>query len=1032
MSSDQKHRVIVGPFRPVLEAALAGQICAAQRDDPGAPVLVLVGSNMLAMYLRRRLAERNPLWNVRFLTFTKLARKLGLARLRSPGRRALPGLAQRLIVRDVIRQCAAGGYFEPVADLPGFVKTTAASITDLKEAGLAPAALGKVKGAKLAAFRTIFAGYESSLGKLGLYDDADLMAAAAESAAQSPLVASAGLIAYGFYDLNGLQRRLLLALASRARSATAMVPGGAGPAYAYGGPLIEWLSRNGFAAQAAATEEDSLAGRLFAPPRGTPTDAADFRVLSVPGEPREAREIVRQVLEFAARGIPFHEIGILLRSPEAYSRLLRDAFDRRGIPYFVSGGTPLRETRQARSLEMLASLIAGDLPRDEVMQFIHFAPIAFDKLLGHGPNTSNWDLLSIAAGIVAGPGEWTRRLAELKTRAGDGDQEHALPLHELPHLTAFVRELIAAKESVPVSGTWADTAGGLLRVYEHFVESSDDRDRICTEARKLIDLDEINPETTLDEVREAIADLLGRQRSPAKGFQRGKVYIGGLFESRGLGFRAVIVPGLVEKAFPAAGRQDPIVLDGERAVISGATGAHLPGKSGRVDEEKMLFALAVSAAAECVTLTFSRLDVAAARDRIPSHFLARLAEALTGERYDHESLERAPGFSRVSMFPGGAGDQQYLDLDDYDLRAIAGLVEAGKPERALYLAAVSEQFKRGVEAETARWQEKHFTQFDGIVSQAAHRTIAGDVVSPTRIERFAACPFAYFLQRVLNIQPLEEPERMERIAPLDRGALIHRAFCRAYTERFRNGATASAGELSASLRDAANAEFRRLRAVPPALTWALDQAEILRDLDRFATLDAADCLAAGARPAMFETRFGMPPRSHREDRASTERPLELVFGGKSYKFKGMIDRIDELGEGEARVIDYKTGRKSGKPNTFAGGTALQLPIYILAAQMLRPNRRAVGAEYAFATERGGFSSVEFTREALDARMNDLERIIVTAEQCIQNGIFIATPHKDRCRYCDFKDVCGANQDVIFERKKGDPAIAGLLEMAEIE
>ena len=100
--------------------------------------------------------------------------------------------------------------------------------------------------------------------------------------------------------------------------------------------------------------------------------------------------------------------------------------------------------------------------------------------------------------------------------------------------------------------------------------------------------------------------------------------------------------------------------------------------------------------------------------------------------------------------------------------------------------------------------------------------------------------------------------------------------------------------------------------------------------------------------------------------------------------------------------------------------------------MLRPDRQVVGAEYSFATGRGDFSSVEFTRETLDARMSDLERIIVTVEDCIEKGIFIATPDQYGCTWCAFKDACGPNKVVIFERKKGDPAVAALLEMAEIE
>ena len=1031
MESGPTRVLVLGPFRPTLEAVLAERIRAAKASDPAAPVVVLVGSNMLALYLRRLVAGGMPLWDVRFVTFAELARGLGGPQLDEAGRRPLPDLAEQVLLEGIVRQHAAG-YFEPVADLPGFVRTAAASIRDLKEAGIGPVALRRVRSPKLNAFRTFYAAYEKALDTLGFYDGADLLAAAADAAPGSNVIAGAAFIAYGFYDLNGLQRRLVAALAARAPSAAALVPAGPGPAFRYARPLVDWFSEIGFASRQADPERDPLATSLFGPATGAPADAPEVRILSTAGESREVREVVRQVLALAERGVPFHEIGVLLRHPETYARILREAFERSGIPCFLSGGVPLAETREARSLALLAHLLAGDLPRADVMQFVHFAPLAFDQLIGHVPNTSQWELLSIEAGVVEGLEGWRRGLDRLEAhRRAEADEEPGQPIDELPHLRRFIDTLIEAKKNFPARGTWAELIDALLGVYERFTPPSDGRDRVCGEVRTLAELDALGTTTTFARVRDAVTEWIKRARVPAQGFQRGKVYVGDLFQSRGLGFRAVVLPGLVEKGFPAPSRQDPILLDAERDRIGRAAGAgaFLPRKVARIAEEKTLFALAVSAGSEHVTLAYSRLEVATARERVPSHFLTRLLEAVTGECHDSASLERASAFRRVPMLPTGGGPD--IDLDEFDLRTVAELVETGKPKRALFLAGVSEQFARGVRAETARWRENRFTEFDGLVAGAAGGSLAAEVMAPTRIETYAACPFVYFLRHVLGVEPLEEPERIERMPPLDRGALLHRVFRRAYARCFRADGAVSADELAAALVEAAEDELRRIGPVGPALTWAMDRAQMLRDLAHFGALDSADCAVRDARPTLFEARFGMPRRDDAEDAASTERPFALELGGKMYRFKGKIDRVDRIGEGEARVIDYKTGRSTAKPDAFAGGTALQLPLYLLAAEMLLPGRHAVAGEYAYATARGGFATVEFSREALEARRAELERIIATVEDGIEKGLFIPTFDREGCRYCEFKGACGANVEILFKRKKEDPRVAELLALREI-
>ncbi len=1033
MNPKSPRELITGSFRPTLEDALVESIRKAKADDAGAPVLVLVGSNLLATFLRRLVAERLPLWNVRFLTLAEIARQIGTPELRARGRRPLPAGAEPFLVRECIRE-TAHGYFEQVSDLPGFVRTAAASIRDLKEAGLRPAALGCVKGEKFAALRRIFETYENRLAKLGFHDDADLLVAAAEAAPSSNLVRQSAFIAYGFDDLNGLQRRLVLALASGAPSATAMVPWLDAPAFEYARPLTNWFTQHGFRQRPAAPCGDSLATRLFGPPAGAPLDSPPARVLSAPGEVREAREVVREVIDFAATGIPFHEIGVLLRNPEAYSHLLRDAFELSGVPCFVAGGAPLCETPAARSLEMLADLLGSDLPRNRVMQFVHFAPLDFERLIGHAPNRPHWDLLTIQAGIAEGLDNWLPRLDRLRN---EKNKKLSAALKELPRLRAFMQRLLDARRSIPAEGTWSEVIGAVLRAYEQFIAPSEERSRVAAEVRKLCELDEIGDRATFADVREAIGDQLDRARNRAGEFQRGGVCIAGLLEARGVQFRAVVVPGLTEKSFPAAGKQDPILLDTERHEIARRAGEDvlLPAKSARPVEERMLFALAVSAASERVTLTYSRLDVATARERVPSHFLIRLAEAQTGERHNYSTIEHAPGFARVPFLISSGGGRPALNADDYDLATVIDLAASSRPGRVLYLARISPRFQRGIEAETARWRVPRFTRFDGIVGKTREERTADEILSPTRLEQYATCPFAYFVSQVLNVERIEDPERIEQMSAPERGSLVHRIFHRAYTACFGTEGDVPAERLAAELRHAAEEEFRAQIATGPALTWAIERQRIVRDLETYAGLDTEEREQLGARPAMFETRFGMPPRGDFEDRASTEQPLELRIGRRVLRFKGKIDRIDEVGDSDARVIDYKTGsadRDRYKDDAFLGGRALQLPIYILAAQMLRTDRNITEAAYVFPSERGGFKTVRFSRDALDDRMGDLTQIITTLEEGIEGGLFFAIPSDKHCRNCDFRDACGANIDILFERKQGDPAVADLLRLAEIQ
>src|SRR5436309_13122464 len=96
------HQIYAGLFE-ALETRLLAQIAARQKGDPLAPVALLVGSNVLASYLKYRIAEQGrAVANLRFYTFLDLAGSLAAA---SPDQMKprLPRLGPGSILETILR-----------------------------------------------------------------------------------------------------------------------------------------------------------------------------------------------------------------------------------------------------------------------------------------------------------------------------------------------------------------------------------------------------------------------------------------------------------------------------------------------------------------------------------------------------------------------------------------------------------------------------------------------------------------------------------------------------------------------------------------------------------------------------------------------------------------------------------------------------------------------------------------------------------------------------------------------------------------
>jgi ATP-dependent helicase/DNAse subunit B len=312
--------------------------------------------------------------------------------------------------------------------------------------------------------------------------------------------------------------------------------------------------------------------------------------------------------------------------------------------------------------------------------------------------------------------------------------------------------------------------------------------------------------------------------------------------------------------------------------------------------------------------------------------------------------------------------------------------------------------------------------------------------SATDLERYAGCPFRFFLERILKIEPLEDLSLEFDV--LERGRVVHdvlSAFHKAVNARLgRPGSPLQldAAEfqtlLDAAIRDSLPAEPRNpvraaLREVDRRLVveWLSHYREQIEKYDALWE-DFSGPMAA----ELFEVSFG---RSG-EAPPSTDLPLEFVGEKETVRLSGRIDRIDTgvfAGRTIFNIIDYKTGRSIRlTPESVAAGTTLQLPIYAIATMELILNDRDPypwRAGYWYLRD-DGFKPRQAMKmyEDIDGRIEldpkwedvraGLRDTVLGLVRALRAGRFPVCSADEHCTgHCPFRTVCRINQVRSLEK-----------------
>ena len=295
--------------------------------------------------------------------------------------------------------------------------------------------------------------------------------------------------------------------------------------------------------------------------------------------------------------------------------------------------------------------------------------------------------------------------------------------------------------------------------------------------------------------------------------------------------------------------------------------------------------------------------------------------------------------------------------------------------------------------------------------------------SPTALEHFAACPYRFALRTIAKLEPRESPEAIETLGPLERGSLIHDVQFELSNELraagqlpVRAATLEAARERLDGVLDRVAAQYRDTLCPAIDRVWNDGIAAIRADLREWLRRSSED---HEWTPRRFELGFGPTGRRGERDPASVPDAVRLDIG---LALRGSIDLVEEGPGGILRATDYKTGRAKVKatakgPPIIAGGTSLQPVLYALVLEKLFPDVAIAGGRLSYCTTRGDF-------QVVDVPLDDLSRasaavLADTVGHHARTGFFPPAPNKGECTYCDFRALCGPNEELRATKKQGE-------------
>ncbi|MYF25079.1 MAG: hypothetical protein F4224_07280 [Nitrospira sp. SB0678_bin_10] len=1087
--------VVTGLFQPDLEQALATDLRSV--TPPSSPCLVLVPSESLRTHLKWVFCIEKglPLFNVHLLTFHQLAARL----LEEQGRQVTARLRGESFFREWVhqrlrRRDADFTGLNELASMPGGWAALWATLKDLKDARVEAGAVLEAFGQspfsadrRLQAVVRLYRTWCEDQGHHSLYDHDDVAVLALDLVSESSwLRQQTRIFYYGFYDLTQGQLDLFQTIVRQYPTTLYFPLLDQHPAFRFAQQFFDQHVR-GLATGAIEhkIETTSPFRDLFDPqskihnqksaiknPQSAirnPQSTIEFcRLITVSGANDEIDVVAKEILALVQeRRIPFHDVGVVGRTLTGYEDVLPRVFSAHGIPFQATLRRPLSQHPFSQILLRLLGFRLPDSDRNATFDVLHSPFVNWRNVCPDlaTPRPALWEQLSREVGIEQGLHERERLVGFFETgvpmphkrRQG----EDTIPGEEVRNLWHVLDRLTRLLEMFPEKAGWDVFTDRALAFMDRVLMSPSTDNMDC--GLEILDWESAikNPQSHVYQaVREcfaevrALTDVSGPVRyaefhSTLTRFMEERlvrnpsraengVRVVDAMAARGLSFRYLFVIGLTDHVFPRHIREDGFFRDSARRFLEEHLGFKIQEKTGGYDEEKLLFYLLLHAAREGVTLLAQRSDEEG-RTTIPSWYLQEVERCVP----DLVAVDVPRSALHKSQAMPYADEARWTPRE----RLVRHVLQRHEPVRD---TAWEPAWWRMLESGLAALREQesdqpHLNAYDGVTGSLPEFW-KGLALSATSLQRYATCPFQYFLRNVLGLDVSRPASRSQGPGALEVGTLLHEILGKWYDRLERHGWFARDSPpdvkplgILKQVAETAFREFEQRNSVGPALLWEMRQEQIVTMLERILEQDTRE-LGNEWRPILFEA----PVKG--------EMPVKFAKGTTSLPMTGQLDRVDwSSSRGRYRIIDYKFTSSSvmsdqALARAVVQGTRLQPLLYMeLARQELPPlleQKLGLGKDGQATVEGGpcaapacegvwfyvvaprefpeeqGFAPVAFTAETRASVAPQTETLMTTLIEGIRQGKFFIVPGR-HCDWCDVRAVCHRTHPASARRARED-------------
>lgn len=649
-----------------------------------------------------------------------------------------------------------------------------------------------------------------------------------------------------------------------------------------------------------------------------------------------ARDIVRLCRD---RGLRYRDIAVVVRNLAGYERLIEVIFAEYEIPCFIDRKIDITNHPLVRLILSMLDIFSENWSYEAVFRYLKTGLTGVDR--GSIDRLENYVLACGIRGI-----RWTNEQAWdmspglLPDERESGEPNRALEeINKVRYeisgpLLEFRKKTKGKKKGSEICGALYDflcgigVPGRIEASIEQFRTSgqlslANEYSQVWNIVMEVFDQTvEVMGEETFGIERFAnILEIgLGEYKVGLIPASLDQVLVGSVERSKSHEVKALYILGVNDGVFPAAAAEEGILSDLDRAALNQAGVELASDTRTKAFDEQYLVYRALTTAGSYLRLSWPIADHEG-RTMRPSMIISRLRKLF-------------PAISEGSNVLKAEADQAETELVTGKTPAFKHMVSAlrqkadGKDIGPLWPGvyrwfATQEDWGPKCESARSAFRYKNIAQ---PVSREKISSLYGDPAysSVSRLEKFTACPFAYYVQYGLGARE----RKIYRLSPPDVGTFMHAVIERfsgqlveqniSWREFERDWCTGKVSEIVDEMLEKMQGAGLSGSKRYTALTLRLK-----RVISRAVWLIAEHIRRSSFNPIGYEMDFGdegkFPPIT-----------IELESGEKIF-LTGRIDRVDALKMEEGtylRIIDYKSGSKDFKLSDVYYGLQVQLITYL--------------------------------------------------------------------------------------------------------